>query len=248
MMICSKLKKLSIEQIKSKSKVTTEILSYDEAVEKGALALFGEKYDDKVRVLSMGKDNFSTELCGGTHVDTLEEIGSFKLIAQSSVASGIRRLEAVTGKMVNSTETLLEKILKQKKIKEDKKSNKKTEETISKKILDGEIIKLGEVSLFFDSLKNVSGKNLRSLIDECKKDYEKSIICLISSEEKKITIAIGVTNDIVNDYDSVELVNVVSETMKGKGGGGRRDMALAGGTDLNKIDDAKKILINKIKD
>ena len=243
-----KVEEIINQQIKSNSKVRTEILSYDDAVEKGALALFGEKYDDTVRVLSMGKDNFSTELCGGTHVDTLEEIGSFKLIAQSSVASGIRRLEAVTGKMVNSTETLLEKILKQKKIKEDKKSNKKTEETISKKILDGEIIKLGEVSLFFDSLKNVSGKNLRSLIDECKKDYEKSIICLISSEEKKITIAIGVTNDIVNDYDSVELVNVVSETMKGKGGGGRRDMALAGGTDLNKIDDAKKILINKIKD
>jgi len=238
-----KVEKIINEQIKSNSKVKTEILSYDKAVEKGALALFSEKYDETVRVLSMGKNNFSTELCGGTHVDTLEEIGSFKLIAQSSVASGIRRLEAVTGKMVNSTETLLEKILKQKKIKEDKKSNKKTEETISKKILDGEIIKLGEVSLFFDSLKNVNGKNLRSLIDECKKDYQKSIICLISSEEKKVTIAVGVTNDIINEYDSVELVNIVSEIMKGKGGGGRRDMALAGGTDINKIDDAKKILI-----
>ena len=243
-----KVEEIINEQIKSNSKVKTEILSYDEAVEKGALALFGEKYDDTVRVLSMGKNNFSTELCGGTHVDTLEEIGSFKLIAQSSVASGIRRLEAVTGNMVNSTETLLEKILKQKKIKENRKSNKKTEETISKKILDGEIIKLGEVSLFFDSLKNVNGKNLRSLIDECKKDYQKSIICLISSEEKKVTIAVGVTNDIINEYDSVELVNIVSEIMKGKGGGGRRDMALAGGTDINKIDDAKKILINKIKD
>ena len=97
-------------------------------------------------------------------------------------------------------------------------------------------------------MKNVNGKNLRSLIDECKKDYQKSIICLISSEEKKVTIAVGVTNDIIDDYDSVELVNIVSEIMKGKGGGGRRDMALAGGTDINKIDDAKKILINKIKD
>ena len=200
-------------------------------MEKGALALFGEKYEDSVRVLSMGEDNFSIELCGGTHVDSLSEIGSFKLIAQSSVASGIRRLEAVTGSMADTSEALIEKILTQKKAKEDKKLNKKSIETVSKNVLDGEILELGRVSLFFDFVKNVDGKNLRVLIDECKKDYNNSIICIISSDDNKVTIAIGVTSDIIDDYDSVELVNIVSEVMKGKGGGGRRDMALAGGTD-----------------
>jgi alanyl-tRNA synthetase len=187
------------------------------------------------------------ELCGGTHVDSLSEIGSFKLTAQSSVASGIRRLEAVTGSMVDTSEALIEKILTQKKAKEDKKSNRKSIETISKNVLDGEIIELGKVSLFFDFVKNVDGKNLRFLIDECKKDYNNSIICIISSDDNKVTIAMGVTDDIIDDYDSVELVNIVSEVMKGKGGGGRRDMALAGGTDIDMVDEAKEILIMKIK-
>ena len=242
-----KIESIINEQISSNSKVKTEILSYEKAVEKGALALFGEKYEDSVRVLSMGEDNFSIELCGGTHVDSLSEIGSFKLIAQSSVASGIRRLEAVTGSMVDTSEALVEKILAQKKAKEDKKSNKKSVETVSKNVLDGEILELGKVSLFFDFVKNVDGKNLRVLIDECKKDYNNSIICIISSDDNKVTIAIGVTNDIIDYYDSVELVNIVSEVMKGKGGGGRRDMALAGGTDINMVDEAKKILIKEIK-
>ena len=242
-----KIESIINEQISSNSKVKTEILSYEKAVEKGALALFGEKYEDSVRVLSMGEDNFSIELCGGTHVDSLSEIGSFKLIAQSSVASGIRRLEAVTGSMVDTSEALVEKILAQKKAKEDKKSNKKSVETVSKNVLDGEILELGKVSLFFDFVKNVDGKNLRVLIDECKKDYNNSIICIISSDDNKVTIAIGVTNDIIDYYDSVELVNIVSEVMNGKGGGGRRDMALAGGTDINMVDEAKKILIKEIK-
>ena len=98
------------EQINSNSKVKTEILSYEKAVEKGALALFGEKYEDSVRVLSMGEDNFSIELCGGTHVNSLSEIGSFKLIAQSSVASGIRRIEAKTGDEASSSISIIEKM------------------------------------------------------------------------------------------------------------------------------------------
>ena len=241
-----KIESIINEQINKNSKVVTEILTYDEAIEKGALALFGEKYGDIVRMCIMGEDNFSIELCGGTHVKKLGEIGSFKLTSQSSVASGIRRLEAVTGSMVDTSEALIEKILTQKKAKEDKKLNKKPVETISKKILDGEVINLGEVSLFFDFVKNVGGKNLRVLIDECKKEYNNSVICIISLDDNKITIAIGITDDLIDDYDSVELVNLVSEVMKGKGGGGRRDMALAGGTDASMLENAKEILIKKI--
>tara|TARA_B100001057_G_scaffold175633_1_gene176297 strand:+ start:698 stop:3265 length:2568 start_codon:yes stop_codon:yes gene_type:complete len=242
-----KIESIVNEQIDKNTNVVTEILTYDEAIERGALALFGEKYGEIVRMCTMGEDNFSIELCGGTHVQSLGEIGSFKLISQSSVASGIRRLEAVTGSMVDKSEALIEKILIQKKAKEDKQSNKKSLEIVSKEVLDGEIIKLGEVSLFFNFVKNIDGKNLRFLIDECKKDYENSVICIISSVDNKVTIAIGVTDDVINDYDSVELVNIVSEIMRGRGGGGRRDMALAGGTDINMIEEAKKILIKKIE-
>ena len=242
-----KIESIVNEQIDKNTNVVTEILTYDEAIKRGALALFGEKYGEIVRMCTMGEDNFSIELCGGTHVQSLGEIGSFKLISQSSVASGIRRLEAVTGSMVDKSEALIEKLLIQKKAKEDKQSNKKSPEIVSKEVLDGEIIKLGEVSLFFNFVKNIDGKNLRFLIDECKKDYDNSVICIISSVDNKVTIAIGVTNDVINDYDSVELVNIVSEVMRGRGGGGRRDMALAGGTDINMIEEAKKILIKKIE-
>ena len=242
-----KIESIVNEQIDKNTNVVTEILTYDEAIKRGALALFGEKYGEIVRMCTMGEDNFSIELCGGTHVQSLGEIGSFKLISQSSVASGIRRLEAVTGSMVDKSEALIEKILIQKKAKEDKQSNKKSLEIVSKEILDGEIIKLGEVSLFFNFVKNIDGKNLRFLIDECKKDYDNSVICIISSVDNKVTIAIGVTHDVINDYDSVELVNIVSEVMRGRGGGGRRDMALAGGTDIGMIEEAKKILIKKIE-
>ena len=242
-----KIESIVNEQINKDSEVLTEILTYDEAIEKGALALFGEKYDDIVRMCIMGENNFSIELCGGTHVKNLGEIGSFKLTSQSSVASGVRRLEAVTGLMVDKSEALIEKILNQKKAKEDKKSNKKSVKTISKNVLNGEILKLGEVSLFFDLVKNIDGRNLRLLIDECKKDYNNSVICIISANVNKVTVAMGVTDDLIDDYDSVELVNIVSEVMKGKGGGGRRDMALAGGTDINMVEEAKKILIKKIE-
>tara|TARA_B100000676_G_scaffold149092_1_gene147320 strand:- start:4628 stop:7195 length:2568 start_codon:yes stop_codon:yes gene_type:complete len=242
-----KIESIVNDQIDKNTKVVTEILSYDEAIERGALALFGEKYGEIVRMCTMGEDNFSIELCGGTHVQNLGEIGSFKLTSQSSVASGIRRLEAVTGSMVNTSDSLIEKILTQKKAKEDKKLNKKSFETLSKSVLNGEIFNLGNVSLFFDSLENVGSKNLRFLIDECKKDFNNSVICIIGSDNNKVSIAIGITDDLIDDYDAVELVKIVSEVMKGKGGGGRRDMALGGGTDIRMIEDAKNILIKKIQ-
>ena len=229
------------------SSVMTEVLPYDEAVKKGALALFGEKYDDEVRVLSMGNDSFSIELCGGTHVKSLNEIGLFKLISQSSVASGIRRIEAKTGDEASSSISIIKKISSDSK-KKEKKSIKNKVEKISKSILNGKIVNINDVKFYHDILEGIDGKNLRSLIDECKKDLGSGIICLISRDDKKATIAVGVTADLVEIFDSVQLVRIASEEMSGKGGGGRPDMALSGGSEPNKAEEAIKALIKKIEE
>ena len=229
------------------SSVMTEVLPYEEAIKKGALALFGEKYDDEVRVLSMGNDSFSVELCGGTHVKSLNDIGLFKLISQSSVASGIRRIEAKTSDEASSSISIIEKMSFDSQNKE-KKSNKNKAEKISKSILNGKILDINDIKFYHDILEDIDGKNLRSLIDECKKDLGSGIICLISRDNKKATIAIGVTNDLLEIFDSVQLVRIASEKMSGKGGGGRPDMALSGGSEPNKAEEAIEVLIKKIKE
>ena len=229
------------------SSVMTEVLPYEEAIKKGALALFGEKYDDEVRVLSMGNDSFSVELCGGTHVKSLNDIGLFKLISQSSVASGIRRIEAKTSDEASSSISIIEKMSFDSQNKE-KKSNKNKAEKISKSILNGKILDINDIKFYHDILEDIDGKNLRSLIDECKKDLGSGIICLISRDNKKATIAIGVTNDLLDIFDSVQLVRIASEKMSGKGGGGRPDMALSGGSEPNKAEEAIEVLIKKIKE
>ena len=229
------------------SSVMTEVLPYEEAIKKGALAFFGEKYDDEVRVLSMGNDSFSVELCGGTHVKSLNDIGLFKLISQSSVASGIRRIEAKTGDEASSSISIIEKMSSDSQNKE-KKSNKNNAEKISKSILNGKILDINDIKFYHDILEDIDGKNLRSLIDECKKDLGSGIICLISRDNKKATIAIGVTNDLLDIFDSVQLVRIASEKMSGKGGGGRPDMALSGGSEPNKAEEAIEVLIKKIKE
>ena len=228
------------------SSVSTELLSYEDAVKKGALALFGEKYDDEVRVLSMGEDSFSVELCGGTHVKSLNEIGLFKLVSQSSVASGVRRLEAVTGHAADVEISILDKISAKLKEDKEKKSNKSKAIKVSKGILNGRTLNIDGIKFFYDILEGVDGKNLRSLIDDCKKDIGSGVICLISKDDKKATVAVGVTKDLLDNLDSIELVRVVSEKMSGKGGGGRPDMALSGGSEPEKAEDAIDALIKKL--
>ena len=228
------------------SSVSTELLSYEDAVKKGALALFGEKYDDEVRVLSMGEDSFSVELCGGTHVKSLNEIGLFKLVSQSSVASGVRRLEAVTGHAADVEISILDKISAKLKEDKEKKSNKSKAIKVSKGILNGRTLNIDGIKFFYDILEGVDGKNLRSLIDDCKKDIGSGVICLISKDDKKATIAVGVTKDLLDNLDSIELVRIVSEKMSGKGGGGRPDMALSGGSEPEKAEDAIDALIKKL--
>jgi len=279
-----KIEKYVNDMVNTAADVKTRIMTPKEAVEKGALAMFGEKYGDEVRVLSMGKENggyFSTELCGGTHVRNTKDIGKFKIIDQSSIAAGVRRVEALRDKQLENYENSLkkdqsikEKDLKDKinlikdelakyKVKPDYSNNLELSENI--KNLNKQLEKIKIQNIIKDKSKNVikdkqigsfilrhqvltdfPPKELRQIIDLSKNEIKNGIVVGFATFEGKVGVAVGVTNELTNKYDAVALVKIVSEVIEGKGGGGRKDFAQAGGTNKDKIDEAFKILSKKI--
>ncbi len=264
--------------VEGNSEVQTRIMTPKEAVKMGALALFGEKYGEEVRVVFMGKENngfFSTELCGGTHVKSTKEIGKFKVISQSSIASGVRRVEALREKQLEKYEQSQkqDKSLKEKNLKEDievikkelqklkLKLDYKNELSLSenlknlnkqldkvkieniKKDKNKNIIKdkkINNIILREQILKDFPSKELRGIIDQGKKEINSGIIVSISTFEDKVGVAVGVSKDLTVKYDAVRLVKVASRILGGRGGGGRKDFAQAGGVNKNKINDAFK--------
>ena len=266
--------------VEKKSDVKTRLMTPKEAVENGALALFGEKYGEEVRVLSMGDEEssyFSTELCGGTHVRNTGDIGKFKIVSQSSIAAGVRRVEALRDKQlddylknkeklsglsaqkdVETIKELSEQIIKlgekpnldnedQKGlIKELSKqleqlSIKSILDDKSKNIINDEII--NGVKIRLQKVEDLPPKDLRKLVDNGKKELTDGIVVVFASKDEKVGLAVGVTQNLIDKYDAVKFAKAGSEIIGGKGGGGRKDFAQAGGQDMSKIDEA----IEKIK-
>ncbi len=279
-----KIEKYVNEMVNTAADVKTRIMTPKEAVAKGALAMFGEKYGEEVRVLSMGRENggyFSTELCGGTHVKNTKDIGKFKITSQSSIAAGVRRVEGLREKQLEDYEKSLkkEKTLKEKnfqnqidlikkellkyKVKPDFKKDLELSENI--KNLNKQLDKIRIQNVVKDKNKNVikdkkigvfilrhqvltdfPPKELRYVIDQSKKDIKEGIVVGFSTFEGKVGVAVGVTNELTKKYNAVSLVKIASEVLGGKGGGGRKDFAQAGGTNKDKIEDAFKALSKKI--
>ena len=249
------IERLVNQQIRINHNVNTDVMNIDQAKASGAMALFGEKYDAKVRVLSMGE--FSTELCGGTHVNRTGDIGLIKIISEVGIASGIRRIEAVTGeRALDVIESNQEKLLSLASLLKTEPDNvkEKIELLVQKarqfeKELDKFKRKLASsagsnlvssaqnisgINVIAALLEGVDGKSLRDTVDELKNKLAPAAIILSTIEGNKITLIAGVTKDITDKIRAGDLVSHVALQVGGKGGG-RPDMAQGGGTQPDKL-------------
>ena len=228
------------------SEVKTELMNIDDALKSGAMALFGEKYDDEVRVLSMGDDSYSVELCGGTHVKRTGDIGFFAITNQSSVASGIRRIEAVGGlksfeyiKKIRDVSISLQNTLNvsvddiQDKINsliEENKKLKKDSKNINstKSVLFSESYDIKDWKLIIEQVEIKDTKDLRSLVDEKKNTNEKVCVVIFTETNNKVAIVCGITNNLTDSLSAKDIISNITAQIGGKGGG-RSDFAQGAG-------------------
>ena len=271
--ILKKIEDVVNQKIYQNDKVNTEIMDQKSAMEKGAIALFGEKYGDEVRVVSMGKSitkkriAWSVELCGGTHLKSVGEAIRFKIIGESGVASGVRRIEAVTRKsamlyyedkneiiktitsklninssnIITKIDQLIEENTKLKKIKKEVKSGE-NDFLVNSEIING-------FKFFSVVSEELQPKELRSYAEKILKKNKLDVVCIVSTINEKVSCVVNIRKEITNKLNAVELVNLISTKVDGKPGGGRPDMAQSGGQNVKGVQSAiiqlKKYLINK---
>ena len=251
--------------IRENAPVGTRLMTPDDAVAAGALALFGEKYGDEVRVLSMGRNegaSYSVELCGGTHVSALGDIQLLKIISESAVASGVRRIEALTGEAARRWLTDREDRLKETaaalKSSPDEVPARVASLIEDRRRLERELAEakkalalgggarteaagpeqVGGHGFIGQVLDGMDPKGLRGLVDEAKKRVGSGVVAMVAVNEGRATIAVGVTDDLVASRNAVDLVRKAVEAVGGQGGGGRPDMAQGGGPDGGKAAEA----------
>ncbi|WP_022727305.1 alanine--tRNA ligase [Fodinicurvata sediminis] len=254
-------------RIRENAEVQTRFMTPDEAINEGALALFGEKYGDEVRVVSMGgldEDkganlSFSTELCGGTHVSRVGDIGFFKIISEQALAAGVRRIEAMVGesalKYVEAQEELLGSTASSLRVSPTEVPDRIASLLEERRRLEKEVSELrrklaaggtGETMtrdvngtrMAARVLEDIPARDLKPMADDLKKQLGSGITALIATNDGKASLVVGVTNDLTERYSAVDLVRVGAEALGGKGGGGRPDMAQAGGPNAQQADAA----------
>ena len=244
----------------------TRLIKIEEAEKEGAMMLFGEKYDDEVRVLNIGN---SSELCGGTHVNSTGDIGLFKIQSEVGIASGIRRIEATTGynliEIIEQQKTILEIVaaelntgtqdipIKLNQLLSQIKDNEKIIYNLKSKIASNEgdglldkVIKIKNYSFLAEVINDQDSNQLREMVDKLKHNLKSAVIILCSTAESKISFAVGVTDNLTNEIDAGKIAKMLGEGVGGKGGG-RKNMAMAGGTNVKKIPEALLLVQESLK-
>jgi len=258
------------EVIRQNSDTSTRLMATDQAIAAGAEALFGEKYGDEVRVLSMGRhsdSDYSVELCGGTHVRALGDIQLLKILSESAVSSGVRRIEALTGeaarRWLSEREARLREAAATLKSAPDEVPARIAALVEERKRLERELAdakkalalgatsgggaaraeapaaeKVGGYSFIGQVVEGFDPKDLRAAVDDMKKRLGSGIGALVAVNDGRASVAVGVTDDLAGQVSAVDLVKAAVAALGGQGGGGRPDMAQAGGPDASKANDA----------
>jgi alanyl-tRNA synthetase len=253
--------------IETNAPALIEEMSYPDAVAAGAVAMFGEKYGDRVRVLSFG--DFSKELCGGTHVRATGDIGVLKVIGEGGVASGVRRIEALTGPEalrrwreqeralertadllkapVGELEARVEKLLEERRaLERDLESARAAQRNAASGDLAAQAETIGDVALLLAKVDGAAGDDLRAMVDELRTRMKSGIVLLAASAEGRVTLALGVTSDLTSRFKAGDLIREAAAAVGGKGGG-RPDFAQAGGRDAAKIDEAFALVRERVR-
>ncbi|CAH2599354.1 alanine--tRNA ligase/DNA-binding transcriptional repressor [Rhodovastum atsumiense] len=250
-------------KVRENTEVTTRLMTPDAAVAEGAMALFGEKYGDEVRVVAMGgkdgnKLGWSVELCGGTHVRRTGDIGLFRIVGESAVSAGVRRIEAVTGEaalaLVAENDRRLAEVAAALRtnpadvaervtaLLEDRRKLERQVAELQKKLATGggaaEVEEIGGVKLAARNLGDVPARDLKGLAEAIGKQIGPGVVALVSTAEGKASVVVGVSPELAGRFNAVELVRAAAAAVGGKGGGGRPDMAQAGGPDGAQADAA----------